>query len=200
VATPLPRQLGLFADEPLELDTDLSQVRHIELGDGAWLDYQQRFLHGHQGLFEQLLRDVRFHAESRQMYERHVAVPRVTAQLPDDGPLPPILLAVQALLSRRYAEPLSRVSLAYYRDGRDSVAWHGDYVSRERDQALVCSVSLGAPRKFLLRKRGGGPSRSLQLGWGDLLVMGGTCQRCFEHAVPKVAVAQPRLAVLYRST
>jgi alkylated DNA repair dioxygenase AlkB len=73
-------------------------------------------------------------------------------------------------------------------------------VSRERDQALVCSVSLGAPRKFLLRKRGGGASRSLQLGWGDLLVMGGTCQRCFEHAVPKVAVAQPRLAILYRST
>jgi alkylated DNA repair dioxygenase AlkB len=200
VAPPLPRQLGLFGEERLELGADPSQMRHIELGDGAWLDYQQGFLRGHQQLFEQLLRDVRFHAESRQMYERRVAVPRVTAQLPDDGPLPPILLAVQALLTRRYAEPLSRVSLAYYRDGRDSVAWHGDYVSRERDQALVCSVSLGAPRKFLLRKRGGGASRSLQLGWGDLLVMGGTCQRCFEHAVPKVAVAQPRLAILYRST
>lgn len=199
VAQRPPVQLGLFGDEPLELDTEPSHVRHVELGDGAWLDYQQGFVRGHQRLFEQLLRDVSFRAERRQMYEREVAVPRVTAQLPADGPLPCVLLAVQSLLSARYAEPLPRISLAYYRDGRDSVAWHGDRVGRDREQALVCSVSLGAPRKFLLRRRGGGASRALQLGWGDLLVMGGTCQRSFEHAVPKLAQAGPRLAVLYRS-
>lgn len=57
---------------------------------------------------------------------------------------------------------------------------------------------VGAPRKFLLRRAGGGPSRSLTLGWGDLLVMGGTCQRTYQHAIPKVARAAPRIALMFR--
>ena len=59
-------------------------------------------------------------------------------------------------------------------------------------------VSLGAPRRFLLRPAGGGTSRAFDLGWGDLLVMGGTCQRTWEHAVPKMASAKPRMSVQFR--
>ena len=93
---------------------------------------------------------------------------------------------------------LSEISLAGYRDGRDSVAFHGDRVGRERDDTIVAIVSFGAPRRFLLRPAGGGPSRAFDLGWGDLLVMGGTCQRTWEHAVPKMASAAPRLSVQFR--
>lgn len=192
-------QLGLFDVETPRFDAGFSGLRRVELGEGAWLEHQQAFLQGHQPLFDVLVETVSFHAERRQMYEREVAVPRVTAQLPDDGPLPAVVQGMQRTLAARYAVAALRVSLAFYRDGRDSVAWHGDRNGRERDEALVISVSLGAPRTFLLRRRGGGASRSFQLGGGDLLVMGGTCQRCFEHAVPKLATAGPRLAILFRS-
>ena len=76
--------------------------------------------------------------------------------------------------------------------------FHGDRIGRERDDTIVAIVSFGAPRRFLLRPAGGGASRAFDLGWGDLLVMGGTCQRTWEHAVPKMASAAPRLSVQFR--
>jgi alkylated DNA repair dioxygenase AlkB len=78
------------------------------------------------------------------------------------------------------------------------VAWHGDYVARRMTEALVATVSVGAPRRFLLRPKGGGPSIALSLGEGDLLVMGGSCQRTWDHCVPKVKRAEPRIAIMFR--
>jgi alkylated DNA repair dioxygenase AlkB len=102
------------------------------------------------------------------------------------------------VLSARYGETFSRISLGYYRNGEESVAWHGDYVARKLPSALVATLSVGAPRRFLLRPKGGGASRALMLGWGDLLVMGGSCQRTFEHSLPKVRSAAPRIAIMFR--
>jgi alkylated DNA repair dioxygenase AlkB len=191
-------QLGLFGDESIDFDRELAALRRIELAEGAWLDYQPGFLRGHRRLFE-LLKDItRFHSDTRVLYENEVAVPRLHAQLPEDGPGHASIFELRDALSARYGERFARLSLALYRDGRDSVAWHGDYVARRMEQALVASVSLGSPRKFLIRRTGGGPSRSLTLGWGDLLVMGGSCQRTHQHAVPKVASAAPRLVMMFR--
>jgi alkylated DNA repair dioxygenase AlkB len=66
------------------------------------------------------------------------------------------------------------------------------------EDTFVATVSLGAPRTFHIRRKGGGPSRAWSLGGGDLLVMGGACQRAYEHSVPKVASAAPRIALIYR--
>jgi alkylated DNA repair dioxygenase AlkB len=64
---------------------------------------------------------------------------------------------------------------------------------------MVAIVSLGAPRALLLRPRGGGTALRRNLGHGDLLVMGGNCQRTWEHAVPKAAAAAgPRISVQFR--
>ena len=101
-------------------------------------------------------------------------------------------------LSQRYGEAFTRTSLAYYRDGRDSVAWHGDYVARNMEQSLVGTVSLGGPRRFLLRPKSAARSLALSLGDGDLLVMGGTIQRTWDHAVPKMKHAPPRISVMFR--
>jgi alkylated DNA repair dioxygenase AlkB len=85
-----------------------------------------------------------------------------------------------------------------YRDGTDSVAWHGDTVRKTMPEPIVAIVSLGQPRRFLLRPRGGGASIRYELGTGDLLVMGGTCQHTWEHSVPKARSAGPRLSVTFR--
>jgi alkylated DNA repair dioxygenase AlkB len=132
------------------------------------------------------------------MYERVLDVPRLVATLPDDGPGHPVLAEAVAALSGRYGVPLDQISLAYYRDGRDSVAWHGDRLGRLVDDTVVAILSVGEPRRFLLRPGAGGASRAFDLGWGDLLVMGGSCQRTWQHAVPKMALAGPRMSVQFR--
>jgi alkylated DNA repair dioxygenase AlkB len=91
-----------------------------------------------------------------------------------------------------------QVGFNLYRDGRDSVAWHGDHIDRAIAEPIVPLVSLGEPRKLLFRPKGGGPSRAFLLGRGDLLVTGGTTQRTWEHAVPKVARAGPRISIAFR--
>ena len=98
----------------------------------------------------------------------------------------------------RYGTVFDRLGFALYRDGRDSVAWHGDQVARDLPEALVATVSLGEPRLFALRPKGGGRAVRYHLGHGDLVVMGGTCQRTWDHAVPKVARAGPRVSVMFR--
>jgi hypothetical protein len=101
-------------------------------------------------------------------------------------------------LGFRYATAFDNTTVALYRDGRDSVAWHADYVAPGQSMSLVATISLGAPRTFLLRHKGGGSSQTLSLGRGDLMVMGGTCQRLYQHALPEASQAGPRIALMFR--
>ena len=133
------------------------------------------------------------------MYESVVEVPRLLGRLGHDGPIPPLVQQMAEALSAHYGRSLHRIGAALYRDGRDSVAWHGDRIPN-RDDSLIAIVSLGEPRRFLLRPSDGGRSRTFDLGWGDLLVMGGSCQRTWLHSVPKVARADPRISIQLRAT
>ena len=173
-------------------------MRRIELGQGAWLDMAPGWLSGHARLLDALVASTRWRSEERMMYDRIVDVPRLYAVLPDDGPGHPVIEKMREALDRRYETAFVRTTLALYRDGRDSVAWHGDQIARRMESALVATVSIGEPRRFLLRPYGGGRSIAHSLGWGDLVVMGGTCQRTFQHSVPKVAHAEPRIAIMFR--
>jgi alkylated DNA repair dioxygenase AlkB len=191
-------QGSLFGLGEPRLDPTLQGLRRLTLGAGAWVDHLPGWLEGHDVLFQALRQTTRWEHQRRRMYEQIVDVPRLVATLPDDGPGHPVLLHAADVLSRRYGLALNRLSLAYYRDGRDSVAWHGDRLGRLVDDTVVAILSLGQPRRFLLRPAAGGASRAFDLGWGDLLVMGGTCQRTWQHAVPKMALAGPRMSVQFR--
>ncbi len=174
-------------------------AERTELSHGAWVQHVPGFLAGDQALFDHLLATVSWHAHRRPMYDRVVAVPRLTATLPADGDGHPVLDEVVALLEEAHGSPFDRVGLALYRDGRDSVAPHGDQVARDLRTSTMATLSLGAPRRFLLSPVAGGPSRSLDLGHGDLLVMGGTIQRTWRHGVPKTnRPVGPRLCVMFR--
>jgi alkylated DNA repair dioxygenase AlkB len=199
VGLPSAFQRGLF--DPVEpgFDPDPGTIQRVDLGRGAWVEHAAGWLRGHEAVLETVWSTTRWRTERRMMYDREVDVPRLFASLPDDGPGHPILPEVGAALGARYGRPLLSVSMAAYRHGRDSVAFHGDRLGRHRDDAIVAIVSLGEPRRFLLRPAGGGPSRAFTLGAGDLIVMGGTCQRTWEHAVPKVARAGLRISVQFRS-
>ena len=182
-----------------------SRVRRRVLADGAWIDVLPGWIRGADALFNRLIETVPWRAEQRQMYDRVVDVPRLVCFYGEDAPLPdPVLEESRQALSAHFGaelgEPFRTAGLCLYRDGSDSVAWHGDTIGRGRTQdTMVAIVSLGAPRALLLRPRGGGPGVRHDLGHGDLLVMGGSCQRTWEHAVPKTArAAGPRISVQFR--
>ena len=182
-------------------------VLRKELTLGAWVDVRQGWLTGADALFLRLQAEVPWRAERREMYDRIVDVPRLVCFYDVDAPLPdPALDVARDALSDHYAaelgEPFTTAGLCYYRDGRDSVAWHGDRIGRGRlENTMVAIVSLGEHRRLSLRPRGGGPMWSFTLGHGDLVVMGGTCQRTWEHAVLKTAKpVGPRISVQFRPT
>ncbi|TVT41043.1 alpha-ketoglutarate-dependent dioxygenase AlkB [Amycolatopsis rhizosphaerae] len=186
----------------------LQGIRRTPLSRGAWIDVLPDWLLGADALFEKLVREVPWHAERRRMYDRVVDVPRLLCFYGEGDELPdPVLDEARSALSRHYAAELGEefrtAGLCFYRDGRDSVAWHGDTIGRgSTEDTMVAIVSLGAPRSLLLRPRGGGERgatvRQL-LGPGDLIVMGGSCQRTWEHAIPKTGrPVGPRISIQFR--
>jgi alkylated DNA repair dioxygenase AlkB len=181
-------------------------VRRTVLARGAWVDVRRGWIAGADALFERLAGVVPWRAERRMMYDRVVDVPRLLCFYGEEQALPdPVLTQARDALSEHYraelGEPLVTAGLCLYRDGRDSVAWHGDTIGRgSTEDTVVAIVSLGTPRPLLLRPRdGSGPVLRHDVGHGDLLVMGGSCQRTWEHAVPKGArVTGPRISVQFR--
>ncbi|HVV20644.1 MAG TPA: alpha-ketoglutarate-dependent dioxygenase AlkB [Pseudonocardiaceae bacterium] len=183
----------------------LDAARRTVLGDGAWIDVLPGWLTGADTLFEALAGSVPWQAERRRMYDRVVDVPRLLCFYGEDDPLPhPVLTVARDALTDHYrpelGEPFRTAGLCLYRDGRDSVAWHGDRIGRgNKEDTMVAIVSVGAPRALTLRPRTGGPSQRYALGHGDLIVMGGSCQRTWEHAIPKTSKSVgPRISIQFR--
>ncbi len=202
----LQLQGSLFdlADD-IGLRRPLAEARRTTLAHGAWIDVLPGWLAGSDLLFETLAQTVPWRAERRHMYDNEVRVPRLLAHYGEDDELPhPVLAEARSALSDHYAaelgEPFRTLGLCFYRDGRDSVAWHGDRIGRgEKENTMVAILSIGAPRPLMLRPRGGGPSIRRPVGHGDLLVMGGTCQRTWDHCVPKTGKpVGPRISIQFR--
>ncbi|MDH2413461.1 alpha-ketoglutarate-dependent dioxygenase AlkB [Nocardioides sp. CER19] len=193
---------GTLFEAPAGIGFD--RLERTVLSRGAWIDVHRDWLPDADEVFERLVGTVPWRAERREMYDRVVDVPRLVHTYLAGEALPhPVLDEARDALSEHYlpelGEPFRTAGCCYYRDGRDSVAWHGDTIGRGRSQdTMVAIVSLGDPRRLCLRPRGGGDSISVEMGHGDVVVMGGSCQRTWEHAVPKVAHAGPRISVQFR--
>jgi alkylated DNA repair dioxygenase AlkB len=221
MSVPVQESLLDLCDEPAP---GRLMPERVPLTRGAWVDVQRGWLAGSGELFSRLAERVPWRAERRQMYDRTVDVPRLLCFYGEDGALPdPALEACRDLLSAHYqaelGEPFLTAGLCLYRDGRDSVAWHGDTIGRGASvDTMVAILSVGAARPLLLRprpsanggrtaggkegkegKQGKGGTLRYLLGHGDLLVMGGSCQRTWEHAVPKSAHSiGPRISIQFR--
>jgi alkylated DNA repair dioxygenase AlkB len=168
-------------------------VERRELSEGAWIDVRPGFVAAADELFDALVGTVPWHEERMRMYDSTVRVPRLLARYGEGESLPhPVLEQARSALNAHYiaelGEPFVTAGLCLYRDGNDSVAWHGDRIARASPgDTMVAILSLGATRPFALRPKSGGRALRLQIGHGDLLVMGGSCQRTWQHAIPKTA-------------
>ena len=189
------------------VDETFAGAGRIELDEKSWIERVPGWVSGSDALFDHLVRTAEWGQRTRRMWDSEVLEPRLTAWWGAESgrPLrPPILERMRRALSQRYGVEFDSMGLNLYRDGRDSVAWHGDRIAREIAEPLVAIVSIGEPRRFLLRPKHAAPGEGrrrahrLVLGRGELLVTGGATQRAWEHSVPKVASAGPRLSLTFR--
>lgn len=184
---------------------DLAPLERNPLSRGAWVDHLPGWVRGADSIFAELVERIPWRAEQRPMYERVVDVPRLVHTYRSGAVLPhPLLEAAREALNERYRAELGEdfvtAGCCFYRDGADSVAWHGDNLGRGRtENTMVAIVSFGSPRRLLLRPRGGPCELAFHLGHGDLVVMGGSCQRTWEHAIPKTSrPVGPRISIQFR--
>lgn len=195
-------QSSLFgADQPV-VDADFAGLERHWLDDTSWIDTVPNWLGASDRVFADLFVLLPWRQRTVTMWERVLPEPRLTYWWDGSGDeieAVPVLEDIRRALTEHYARPFDSIGFNLYRDGRDSVAWHGDRVRFTQEDPTVAIVSAGAARSLMLRPRGGGSSRSFSVGHGDLLVMGGACQHDWEHSVPKVArAAGPRMSIMFR--
>jgi alkylated DNA repair dioxygenase AlkB len=194
-------QMTLLDSTEPAIDASFVQLTRHSLDGESWVDHAPAWLAGSDRVFEILMDTAAWATQDRVMYGNVVAQPRLTAGWLHDPTVAaalPILDEMRLALSARYDVDFDSGGLNLYRGGRDSVAWHGDRIPMSIIDPLVAIVSVGHPRRFLLRPKGGGRSIPFELGRGDLLVTGGACQREWQHSVPKVASAGPRVSITFR--
>jgi alkylated DNA repair dioxygenase AlkB len=183
-------------------DAQFTSARHVPLDDSAWVEHVPGWVHGADALFVTIVDRAPWTQRRVHMYDRMVDEPRLIAWYGialDDPSIPPIVAPMAAALSARYGREFDGVGAALYRDGRDSVAWHGDRIPAEIVEPVVALISLGSPRTLRMRSKSRHrDTRAFTFVPGDLFVMGGTSQRTWEHSVPKVAAAGPRLSLQFR--
>lgn len=189
----------LGSGEPV-VDPD-APVERIDLDDESWIDISRDWLLGADTLLDALVDDVDWRQGRRPMFDRVVDDPRLSRWYAVGNALPhPALETIRRALEAQLDVPLRTIGLNYYRDGNDSVAWHADRELRDLTDTRIAIVTLGARRPFLVRPTGGGASRDVKPGSGDLLVMSGACQMRWQHCVPKIKRAGPRISCSLRWT
>lgn len=189
-----------LAETGEQFDGSFGGIERIDLSHGAWIERQERWATGADDLFVAALDALEWREGVERIRGEEVDRPRLVASF-DRTDLPAslgVIAEMSEALSERYRVALDRITCNLYRDGRDSVAWHGDRIARDLPEATVAIVSLGEARPFRVRPKGGGSSMGWPAGHGDLMVMGGSCQRTHDHCVPKVASAGQRIAVMFR--
>jgi alkylated DNA repair dioxygenase AlkB len=187
----------LLGSQDPSVDGSFAGLERTHLDDDAWVDHAPGWVAGADGLFDDVFERLTWEGRRVHMYDKVLDEPRLHGSF-DDCARPEIVDRMRTVLGDRYGVEFTSVRVNLYRDGRDSVAWHGDRVARDLAEAFVGIVSLGGQRRFLLRPKGGGRSVRFDPGPGDLLVMGGACQRTWQHTVPKVAHAEPRISLTFR--
>ncbi|WP_205528755.1 alpha-ketoglutarate-dependent dioxygenase AlkB [Desertimonas flava] len=195
------RQPTLFGDAPPAVDTEFAGLTRHDLDGSTWIDHTPGWLDGADTVFDQLVDRLDWRQREVAMYGRLLPEPRLSSWWSArHGGIPlPVLDDIRHALDRRYGVWFSSIGFNWYRTGDDSVAWHADTRGPPVPNPTIAIVSVGTPRPFRLRPRGGGRSHTFELGAGDLLVMGGACQHDWEHAVPKSRHCRgPRISITYR--
>jgi alkylated DNA repair dioxygenase AlkB len=186
----------------------------IALALDAWLEHEPFFISANESeaLRSRLGDELDWEQREIVLFGRPVLQPRLIAWAGDlpyrysGQTLParaftPALGEVLARVRDRVGVPFNHVLLNRYRSGADSMGFHADDEPELGPDPMVAIVSLGVPRRLVVkpRRKGHGPGHAFDLGHGSLLVMGGTCQRHYVHGVPRQPAASgERISLTFR--
>jgi alkylated DNA repair dioxygenase AlkB len=189
-------------------------MSRIDLGAGAWLDYLAGWVAAAEAdrCLTSLRDELVWEGREIVIFGRRVQQPRLIAwagslgyrysgQTLEPRASTPTTADLTARVVAHTGVPFNHVLVNRYRDGTDSIGLHADDEPELGPDPVVATLSLGATRRFVLKPRRAqlGPSRSLAVEHGSLLVMGGTCQRHYVHGVPRqAAVASERISLTFR--
>jgi alkylated DNA repair dioxygenase AlkB len=185
-----------------------------ELPDAA-LTYTPQFftIDEADDYFNRLKNELAWAQGTIKMFGKSVFEPRLTAWYGDEGkaytysgklqhPLSwhPVLGAIRDAVQAFQACPFNSVLANYYRNGQDSMGWHSDNEPELGQNPIIASVNFGESRRFLFRRRDDTKVKhELLLTHGSLLVMAGTMQHHWQHAVPKEPKkTKPRINLTFR--
>jgi len=190
-----PRGYGSIVERPAVANLSAVESERLDLGAGAWVDIVRGWVADPDEAYRALVANVAWQQGRVFRYERWIDEPRLGgAWSPSRPPPHPVVLEAHHALQQRYRVRFDGCGLAWYRDGRDSVAFHRDRDLRWLDDTVIALVTLGQRRPWYLRPRSArydhdtpnkGASHDLSPGPGDLIVMGGRTQTAWEHSVPK---------------
>ena len=170
----------------VSVDRSFSSARRVQLDGTSWVDHVPGWLSGDEALMDLLAELATWEQRTRWMYDKKVDEPRLTAEYPVIADAPhPVFGYLAGALTTHYETPYERLWMNWYRDNNDGTGWHADRPADRRPEATIPVLSLGATRRFLIRPAGGGPSTPFTVSGGDLIVMGGRCQKDWQHMVPK---------------
>lgn len=179
----------------------------FELSPG-WLDQA-----GHAACLQWCGRDIAWQTHRLRLFGRWVDAPRLSCWIGDPGavyrysgqtfapqPWPQALLPLRQRLRKELGIDFNAVLANLYRDGRDAMGWHSDDEPELGPEPVIASLSLGAARRFVLRRRDDhAVKQALVLEPGSLLVMRGVSQRDWQHALPRTArPVGPRINLTFR--
>lgn len=197
----------------------MDRVGRCRLGEGAWVVHLPGFVEeatgDDSGLMHRLVATLPLRQETVRVAGRTHPTPRLTSWHGDPGcayaysgrvfepePWTEELTALRDRLTPVCGVRFNSVLANYYRDGSDSMGAHSDderELGPSADDIRIGSLSLGAPRRFVVKHRVTGQTREWSLGQGSLLLMGGTMQRLYTHRVPKTRrPVGPRLNLTFR--
>jgi len=167
-----------------------------------------------EALFRALRGTIAWETHVIRIYGREVPSPRLSCWIGDPGasyvysrtrfepqPWPPALAALRPRIEQACGTAFNSVLATLYRDGRDAMGWHSDDEPELGHAPTIASLSLGAERRFLFRRKSSSEPRALELALppGSLLRMAGDTQRRYQHALPRMAsVAAPRINLTFR--
>ena len=174
----------------------------LAIDDGAARYWPAAFTSAEaDALFARLRAGVDWRQEEIVIFGERKRVPRLVAWhgdpgaaytysgvLHEPGPWSDVLLEIRARVEALSGHAFNAVLLNLYRGGADGMGWHADDEPELGRNPAVASVSLGATRRFRMRhRRRRDLTLDLELGHGSLLLMEGTTQHHWLHAVPKTA-------------
>jgi alkylated DNA repair dioxygenase AlkB len=203
----------------------MSQLSFLESTKPRWVEYDLpdadvRLMHGFMdgrsadALFQALRTSVRWRQDTIRIYGKEHPLPRLQQWFGDPGldytwsgihmspePWPELLREAKRKVEEVARVQFNTVLLNLYRSGQDTVSWHADDEKDLGPTPTIASMSLGAERDFVLRHNEPTDldSVTIALPHGSLLLMAGSTQSAWKHALPRrKTVAGERINLTFR--